>query len=265
MRCFGSQQELEQDPPSEQHNEPRMSLDREMRIKKWVREGNITCLETSCENLSTTERNEDSKKAKYPRRDIETELSNTQSQSQKVLQRVPPEKKNCIDHRDDKIAELDDNGLPDPQCSTEHPSNHCNNSSKPESEPRIDTFRSIFSDTFLDMSAYNHCRKLSDNNKKLREMVKPEIDTNDDVTGMDEDMPNAIGQVSIQQGAFTPNGRAANDRTDKHRLNQRCMADTFRSMVPDAIKSISAYTPPSMPQNISLPTWFTTMCTASRN
>ena len=43
----------------------------------------------------------------------------------------------------------------------------------------------------------------------------------------------------------------------------RCVGDSFRCLVPDAIDAISSYSP-SIRQKISEQTWFTAVCTTSR-
>ena len=213
-RCFGSHQE--QPPPLEQHDGPRMSLDRAIRIEKWVREGNITCHE----NVLTNTIVEDLTKAKYSCQVIENEISNS-------------------------------------------PVAMCNGS-----------------------------------NKKLHEKVEPDTNSEDAVTVFNDGHSNAIEQHSIQEGTFRADSTKANNHRHQCRQNRsnvmewresidthntpghhnpcrtrpessqhtprRCMADTFPSMVPDVIKSISDYTPRSMPQNLSVPTWFSTECTAKR-
>ncbi len=136
---------------------------------------------------------------------------------------------------------------------------------------------------------------VTESNVKLHELVESDTNANDTSVKISEEQQKAVELRPLQQGAFTPKHNAANDCRHKCRPNRsnatecqnidpqlspchgdllkanpapplaqaRSMADTFRSMVPDAIDAISARTL-SVPQSIPVPAWLTTTCTASR-
>ncbi len=137
---------------------------------------------------------------------------------------------------------------------------------------------------------------VTESQKMLLELVEPGI-TSDEVSKSNEEQLNMEEDHTFQQDRFTPKRKAVNGRQHKCKPDRnnasthenidpqqhtpchsvpcqttpnaqcrppRCIADTFRSMVPDAFDALSNYTPPAIQQRVSVPTWLATTCTSSR-
>ncbi len=135
---------------------------------------------------------------------------------------------------------------------------------------------------------------VSESNPKLHELVVPDTNIKGSVTNIDEHQLAGVneheaiaskpmaGKVRRQQKAIHNRDKAMKcENLDPQFLisdnslrqttldsyqqtTARSVGDTFRSMVPDAIDAITAYTPTSIRQKISEQTWFGAACTASR-
>jgi hypothetical protein len=164
-RCFASCQEQEYE--TKQQSGPRMSIDREMRIRQWVSGACNEHCESSIDN--TRAQKEDTTVLNEEEINMKNEHSVENSRRYPKARRLrTQQKKTCSDR--DKQAEREVNGLLNADSHTASP-NQNSDASKQKAGPQATmwdfqhTFRTIFPDAVHALSSYQQksvSQKLAD-------------------------------------------------------------------------------------------------------